>query len=135
LPTFHWKSLGFRLFTEKWAPVHYFPFRLLERCCCLSQVHTGHGRGYGLEKRSAATSDDERDPIWLYAGTPLFDAIIAFRRLVDLESVPQAIAGLQGAIGIALSSPIAKRLAEEQAAAQPPSTPAATTTRECAAPY
>ncbi|KAG8462471.1 hypothetical protein KFE25_010296 [Diacronema lutheri] len=77
--------------------------------CSAAFVHTGHGRGYGLEKHAAARTESERDPIWLYAGTPLLDAALAIRRLAQVEGPQHALAGLQAAATVALSSNLVQR--------------------------
>lgn len=72
--------------------------------CSAAFVHTGHGRGYGLEKVKAARTPEESDSVWALVGTPMLDAALAFRRLIELEDVPQALGALQSAAGLASRS-------------------------------
>jgi len=76
--------------------------------CSAAFIHTGHGRGYGLEKRNAAKVDADRDEIWKFAGTPLLDAALSFRRMVELESSQQALAGFNAAVSAGMSSELVR---------------------------
>lgn len=88
--------------------------------CSAAFVHTGAGRGYGLEKKKAAKTPEDADQVWMYYGTPVYDAAVAAARLMAHDSVDQTVQGLQAAIGLASTSGVMAAARAEGVLGAPP---------------